>query len=118
MPKSTEELFAPALAGHFRPCKRKTVATRANAAFRFGTLAYQAKAWLRVSRFPSASMVVYLRFNCRFQDDPFYPEFSPLQVKHRAEGREPVKIATRREAGNSLRLLVVKGINGRRKFIN
>ncbi len=35
-------------------------------AFRFGTLTQPAKGQLRVGRFLSASMVVYLRFNCRF----------------------------------------------------
>jgi len=35
-------------------------------AFRFGSLTQRVKGWLRVSRFLSASMVVYLRFNCRF----------------------------------------------------
>ena len=38
-----------------------------NDAFRFGTLTQRVKAWLRASRFLSASMDVYLRFNCRFQ---------------------------------------------------
>jgi hypothetical protein len=37
-------------------------------AFRFGSFTEQVKDWLRVGRFPSASMVVYLRFNCRFSD--------------------------------------------------
>ena len=41
-------------------------ATMDDDAFRFGTLTQQVKARLRVSRFLSASMVVYLRFNCRF----------------------------------------------------
>ena len=35
-------------------------------AFRFGTFNQRVKGWLRVSRFLSASMVVYLRFNSRF----------------------------------------------------
>ena len=34
-------------------------------AFRFGTLTQRVKGRLRVSRFLSASMVVYLRFDCR-----------------------------------------------------
>ena len=38
-------------------------------AVRFGTLTQRVKGWLRVSRFLSASMVVYLRFNCHFQVD-------------------------------------------------
>jgi hypothetical protein len=35
-------------------------------AFRFGTLTRRVKGSLRVSCFLSASMVVYLRFDCRF----------------------------------------------------
>ena len=35
-------------------------------AFHFGTLTQQVKGWLRVIGFLSASMVAYLRFNCRF----------------------------------------------------
>src|SRR6266568_2004521 len=41
--------------------------TMDDGAFRFGTFTQRVKGWLRVSRFLSASMVVYLRFNCRFQ---------------------------------------------------
>ena|SRR2546425_12826475 len=36
-------------------------------AFRFGTVTKRVKGWLRASRFLSASMVVYLRLNCRFE---------------------------------------------------
>ncbi len=36
-------------------------------AFHFGTLTQQVKGRLGASRFLSASKVVYLRFNCRFQ---------------------------------------------------
>src|SRR6266581_3510506 len=36
-------------------------------AFHFATLTQRVKGWLRVIRFLSASMDVYLRFNCRFQ---------------------------------------------------
>jgi len=35
-------------------------------AFRLGTLTQQVNGWLRASGFLSASMVVYLWFDCRF----------------------------------------------------
>ena len=34
--------------------------------FRLRTLTQRVKGWIRVSRFLSASMVVYRQFNCRF----------------------------------------------------
>src|SRR2546422_4770370 len=62
-------------------------------AYRFGTLTQQMKGWLRVNRFLSASMVVYLRFNCCFQVERF--ERSSAAVRTRSCARHELGAAAR-----------------------
>lgn len=62
------------------------------------TVTERVKGWLRVSRFLSASMVVYLRFNCRFRGAPVKLGVSWVEVPPVELGDSRPKSVVRDEA--------------------